>query len=347
MKKDFVFKKYSEEYKEQVIDLLETLWQFNREKRLAYFKWKFEDNPYTQEPMAFIALDGNKVVAFRGYMVQPMVFENLQFMEASLADTVTHSNYRRMGLFKSLTNFSISEISKMGNIYVSLNSSSGGPTLNGYLSLGWVPLIKREHLFKFSLIGILKYLFRIKGLKESVYTNKYLKDGRIEITDVLRAEDMVQIPYKKDKITHNRDLQYYSWRLKNPISKYIYCYKYKKSGEINAYIVLKEIRYGKYDLIDYNYLEKNSLKELLSVFTKKMSPFYILYWSVNPGSLLSREKYKFGFYSLNFILSKIKKFRKPPFLVRSFNSDSIDLNLYTSIRDINQWNLFKIIGDEI
>ena len=135
MKKIFIFKKYSEEYKEQIIDLLEILWHFDRKKRILYFKWKFEDNPYSNEPLAFIALDGEKVVAFRGYMVQPMIFGNIQFLEASLADTVTHSDYRRMGLFKSLTNFSISEISKMNNIYISLNSSSGGPTLNGYLSL--------------------------------------------------------------------------------------------------------------------------------------------------------------------------------------------------------------------
>lgn len=343
MKKDFVFKKYSEEYKEQVIDLLETLWQFNREKRLAYFKWKFEDNPYAQEPMAFIALDNDKVVAFRGYMVQPMIWGNIQFLEASLADTVTHGNYRRMGLFKSLTNFSISEISKMGNIYVSLNSSSGGPTLNGYLSLGWVPLVRREYLFRFSNLGILKYVFRIKS-KFSSY-KKQLKDGRIEITEDLRVEDLINMPYEKNRITHRREILYYSWRLNNPISKYIYCYKYDNTGNINAYIVFKEIGQKKYDLIDYNYLSEKDIKNTLSIFVKKVSPFYILYWTVNPNSLLNKKSFRFKFYSLNFILNKFSKFRMPPFLVRPF--DCIDPNLKSSIRDIRQWNLYKIIGDEI
>lgn len=344
MKKIFIFKKYSEEYKEQIIDLLEILWHFDRKKRILYFKWKFEDNPYTNEPLAFIALDGEKVVAFRGYMVQPMIFGNIQFLEASLADTVTHSDYRRMGLFKSLTNFSISEISKMNNIYISLNSSSGGPTLNGYLSLGWVPLIRREYLFRFSSWGILKYLFGVKP--RYPLCKKQLKDGgRIEITEELKVENLVSMPYDKNKFTHRREALYYSWRLSNPISRYIYCYKYDNIGNINAYIILKEIGRGKYDLVDYNYLTERDVKNLLSIFVKKVEPFYILYWTVNPDSLLSKRAIRFRFYSLSFILNKFQKFRMPPFLVRPF--DSIDSNVKCSISNIHQWNLFKIIGDEI
>ena len=153
------------------------------------------------------------------------------------------------------------------------------------------------------------------------------------------------MPYEKDKITHRREVLYYSWRLDNPISKYIYCYKYDNTGNINAYIILKEIGRGKYDLIDYNYLTEEDIKSTLSIFVKKIAPFYVLYWTVNPDSLLSKSPYSFRFYSLSFILNKFQKFRMPPFLVRPF--DCIDPELKSIISNIHQWNLFKIIGDEI
>lgn len=343
MKKKFVFKKYSSEYKNQVIDLLKILWHFDRENRLAYFKWKFEDNPYTKAPLAFIALDGEKVVAFRGYMVQPFVFNDSRFLDASLANTVTHEDYRRMGLFKLLTSFSVSEIAKMENIYISLNSSSGGPTLKGYLDLGWIPLVRRDNLFKTSILGILKYLFKI--VESPLCVEKITRDEKIEITNTLRVADIVNMSCERGKITHERSIVYYSWRLRNPMSEYTYCYKYDKGGVLKSYIILKKIGYRKYDLIDYNYTIETELNRLLSVFNRKINPLYILNWTVNTNSVLYRKKFRYGFFSLSFVLGKFKKFNKPPFLVKSF--DNIDPDLESFVRDVHEWNLFKIIGDEI
>ena len=74
MKKEFTYKKYSPEYKEQVLELLGNLWDFSDDMKHKYFKWKFEDNPYTDEVEGYIALDGDKVVAYRGCMIEPIRF---------------------------------------------------------------------------------------------------------------------------------------------------------------------------------------------------------------------------------------------------------------------------------
>ncbi len=341
MKKNFIYKKYSSEYKEQVIDLLEILWNFERNKRLSYFKWKFEDNPYTDEPLAFIALDGNKVVAFRGYMVQPLVYNGKTFFNASLADTVTHQDYRRMGLFKGITHYSISEISKNDAICMSLNSSSGGPTLQGYLDLGWIPLADRNNIFRFSLRGILSYLFKEKEV--SYNYNKILRNGRIVITTELKANEVIGLAYDEDMITHERSSVFYNWRLSNPIAEYIYAYNYNVKNELVAYAVLKKIGYKKFDLIDYNYKEKSALKQVLTILTNYIKPIYILWWTVNPNSILNLKSFYFKFIALDVVLSRWGKFKRPPLLVRSFINNKLSKECYSSMH----WNLYKIIGDEV
>ena len=87
---EFIYRKYRIEDKNQVIDLLQHLWDYDASKRVRYFEWKFEQNPYTNDPLAYVAVDGDKVVAFRGYMVIPVQIDNRDYLCAVLADTVTH-----------------------------------------------------------------------------------------------------------------------------------------------------------------------------------------------------------------------------------------------------------------
>ena len=104
---EFTFRKYKEEDREQVIKLLKHLWKFSDNDKHKYFDWKYTQNPYTQTPMGFVALDKDKIVAFRGYMIQPMHYKENVFLNASLADTVTDPDYRRKGLFSKITEYSI------------------------------------------------------------------------------------------------------------------------------------------------------------------------------------------------------------------------------------------------
>lgn len=338
MNKDFLLKKYSSEYKDRVIELLDGLWHFDKEEKLRYFKWKFEDNPFTDDVVGFIALDGDKVVAFRGYMVQPMRFGNIKFLNAQLADTVTDPNYRRMGLFKAITQFSINELEKDHRFGTSLNSSSGGPTLGGYLKLDWKPLSEREHIFRMSMLGIIRKLtHRIKVFEES---EKIKSDLKFVLSKENEPEQIASIPFEYNRISHDHVSKYYDWRLKNPHNKFVYAYLYCKENLI-AYYVLNDLGKGRYDIIDFNGINDSSLKILLNYFCRKTSPLYVTLWTVGKNNVIYRNKSKFGFVPLNILLRHIKSFRKPPFLVRKFNDFEINMMDQTS------WNLNKIIADEV
>lgn len=339
MKKEFSYEKYSPKYKGQVIKLLDNLWRFNDDEKLDYFKWKFEDNPYTEDVEGYIALDGDKVVAFRGYMIQPMRVNDFEFLNAQLADTVTHPDYRRRGLFQSITQFSLSELEKNPHIRVSLNSSSGGPTLGGYLKLGWVPFSEREHLFRFTLYGMLSKLlhscYEFKNVCIDSDNKKYV------ITEECRAEELASIPYEYVNASHLHDEKYFRWRLSNPRNKFVYAYLYE-DGKLTAYVILVYLGAGRYDIVDFNSTKSVKLRELISIFCGNLHPLYISLWTVGKSNAIFKSSSKFGFHNLNFLLNRFKRFKKPPFLLRH-----IGMRHSQESNSSCKWDLYKIIADEI
>lgn len=338
MKKEFVFKRYNPQYKKQVIDLLDGLWHFDREEKLRYFKWKYEDNPFTDDVAGFIALDGEKVVAFRGYMVQPMRMGNMDFLNAQLADTVTDSNYRRMGLFRSITQFSINELEKDRRFGVSLNSSSGGPTLNGYLKLDWRPLSEREHLFRISFNGLVRrFIRRVRPFEEAEEKKSNLS---FILSKENRPKEISSLPFDYSRISHSHTTEYYDWRMRNPHNKFVYAYLYRDEA-LTAYYILVDLGGGRYDIVDFNGTDKKSLRQLLDFFCRKTAPLYISLWTVGKTNVIYQNRSAFGFLPLNAVLRHLRNFKKPPFLVRGFNDRGVD------IYEENAWNINKIIADEV
>lgn len=58
---------YRSELTSEVTGLLNDFWGGDPEVNRAYLRWKHEDNPYTDRPLAFVAAHGGKVRGFRGY----------------------------------------------------------------------------------------------------------------------------------------------------------------------------------------------------------------------------------------------------------------------------------------
>lgn len=335
---EFVYTKYRPKYKKQVIDLMQYLWNFERSLWKPYFEWKFEANPYSDEPLAFVALDGEKVVAFRGYMIIPVQIEERRYLCAVLADTVTHGDYQRKGLFSGVTKYSIQEIEKDNRFLISLNSSSGGKTLYGYLKLGWKPFCEREHLFRFTWSGIIRKFIA----KSNDCNNRTTSEDGFSISDVCNAEDIVAMPFFYNELTHQREEKLYQWRFLNPKETYKFAYSYDKQGHLISYVVMYKIAADKWDIIDFNTTDKKDLRKLLNWVCKCLKPLYILLWTVSKSNVLYKSYFQFGFVPFNKVLRLIKKFRKPPFLIREFNP------IEHSIMDKPmKWNLFKLVADEI
>lgn len=344
---DFVFRKYKGEDKEQVLALLgANLWHFPHEERLAYFNWKYEQNPYTEAPLGFVCVDGNKIIAFRGYMLQPICINDSIYYNAALADTVTDANYRRMGLFSRITKYSIEELEKEPRIVVSTNSSSGGPTLNGYLKLGWQPLTERKNLFSFSW----RSLFPKKDIDKEWC--KMGENYRILLSTRYQATEMSALAIEqtcKKLISVHTDNDYIRWRFENPQAEYFYAYYYENES-LTAYLAVKRIGERKFDIVDFHSQSPRQLRRLVNSLHRWLHPLFILDWMVNKNDAINHSPSSFGFVNLNFILKRIKKFNVPPFLVRTTKADQQDCDWILEdidMRDKQNWCLHKIVADEI
>ena len=336
----FIYRKYRIEDKNQVVDLLQHLWDYDASKRLRYFEWKFEQNPYTIDPLAYVAVDGDKVVAFRGYMVIPVQIDNRDYLCAVLADTVTHPDYQRKGLFSGVTNYSIKEILKDERYLISLNSSSGGKTLKGYTKLEWVPFCEREHLFRFTWKGIINKIISISVPELQQETSS--DEGKYLLSDTCDALSISSMPFKYTRLSHKRDYNLYKWRFYNPNATYKFAYSYDQSGELRSYLILFKISDDKWDLIDFNTIDSKDLKALFKWTCRHLQPLFILLWTVSKTNIIYQSYSKFGFIPLNRILRLFKKFQKPPFLVREFNTLE-----HKIMDDPSKWDLYKLVADEI
>ena len=63
----YEIKLYQADLMSQVVNLLPYLWGENHGQNLSYFKWKYHENPFTDNPLGIVTLYKGKVVGFRGY----------------------------------------------------------------------------------------------------------------------------------------------------------------------------------------------------------------------------------------------------------------------------------------
>lgn len=345
---ELIFRRYKHEDKEQVLALLgNVLWDFPYEERLAYFGWKYEQNPYTDSPLGFVCIDGEKVIAFRGYMLQPLSFAGEIFFCAASGDTVTDSNYRRMGIFSRMTQYSLEELEKENRILAITNSSSGKTISTGLLKLGWYPLTKRGHLFSFSW----RSFFPKREI--SYFSDCKIREIRIELSTECKAIEMGNLALSRipsNLISVHTDETYANWRYTNPHAQYIFVYYYQQE-KLKAYLVLKKIGNRKYDIVDYQCETIRQLRTLLSEVHRRVHPLYILNWVVNRNDVINKVPMRLGFINLDFVLKRIEKFRFPPFLIRTTKVCQSDqdwmLAAGVEMRNILNWNLNKIVADEM
>ena len=78
---------YRTELNEQIVDLMQYLWEGDREANLSYFDWKYIDNPSTEQPLGIAALYKGRVAGFRGYFASKWFIGNKDKKNTSVKTT--------------------------------------------------------------------------------------------------------------------------------------------------------------------------------------------------------------------------------------------------------------------
>lgn len=330
------YKPFETNYLDQVLVLLEPLWGYlSLEERKVYFKWKYIQNPNIKNTTAYIALDEelNKVIAFRGYFALKFTLNNKELLFNVFSDAVVHMDYRRKGVFKKLTEFSLNKLSSVKQNRVIYSISSNSYANNSHLNQKSVKLTTKKTLYKFKYLNY-KTKLNIEYSKKCDYNEiKFLYKSLIN----------------KNKFYFSYDAEQLLWRYNNPITHYNFIYVRKNDAKLSCYLSYYKIDSTRVHVIDYIYEDVNDFKAALSYLEKKEKNL------LTQIEVFSSEediffKQLLGFKPFN-LLKKI--FKKPivndilvrplpfEFTLENWKIDDID------IREIKNWHLTLICSDGI
>lgn len=340
--------KFSIQYKQDTINLLQHMWSdLTKEERTKRFEWRYEKNPFSDQPKIFIAISNDKVVGFRAFVVQNFVIKEQLVKVFSPADAIVNPDFRRMGIFKNLNDRFIemikNEYSKEECLI--LNLSSNQYSTPGCLKHGWS---KTTDIKKYAYKVYVTNLLRTKLFKNKTHvwgrfeekTSKY----DIEISSNIYSKELGEFWQKhrnNEKFTNQRDCSFFEWRYTQESSNYCFAYL-RKDNNLIAYIILKKIKNYQVTMEEYNFINPKAFKLLINKVVKRNKISILRTKIVNDYQASSLKK--FGFFVENQLFLKIVQKKRLPVLVRPnvINPQAQDFLYYGfDIRDAENWEIFQ------
>lgn len=227
---------------EQIVELEKELWKGKTSEEIyEIFAWKY---PFDSNLInGFIALDGNRIVGFRGFFIQDYINNGRIFPIAVLGDAVVHPDYQRRGIFSRLTIKAIDYYTTSPVNYI-LALSSNSKSATGNIKMGWESFLRKEYRIGISTSNMCLGFLKHKSIAR-------LNDFEIEViqrTEIDRwAHELDMFCKPLDGcgcVSLRRDCHYWTWRFANPDWKACLAVL-RKNGQINGVIAfLPEKRKG-------------------------------------------------------------------------------------------------------
>lgn len=117
---------YDPAHKEKVAVLQTHLWTRDVGLATRYFRWKYEENPYSKEPLIYLAFQGSELVGMRGFygakweLGQPREVHTVLVAD----DFVISPQHRDRGLVTLIMNAAFEDLAQRGHKHV-FNLSGG------------------------------------------------------------------------------------------------------------------------------------------------------------------------------------------------------------------------------
>jgi len=337
--------KYTSEYKRDLIELLKHLWLTkNYIERERKFEWRYENNPYTVEPLIYLALYGEKVIGFRAFVVQKFIFNVSKSINVlSPADAIVLNEYRRSGIFSMLNTALLKEMSN--SLYMNsliLNLSSNRYSTPGYIKQKWQATngIKR-HCFKFSLFSFLCFVFKNTRPNKNILLNK--RNTCIELSDKLLIDELVlfnDINRDANKISNIHDKNYFSWRYPGINEKHLFVY-YRINNKLVGYLIVLRVSDIQYSILEYSANSNRIVKQMIEKLMNHNRIPVLRSWVLSEKDKKELKKCGFYFEPVR-ILQFFGKKRLPvlvrPVIITDSNNDFFIDDM--DIRDINNWQVY-------
>lgn len=194
-------KQYKTGDEAQILELFKLA--FNKEMTPEYWKWRFQDNPFTKDIMIHLMWDGDKMVGHYAICPIEMVIDGEVCMTAFSMTTMTHPEYNGRGIFTQLSS----------SLYEELK------TQHGYKMVWGFPNNNSHYAFiknlKWNNVATLPMLSLSKAKLKAVENLQYSVVGAFD--EGLASK--LNTTSKKIKI--NKTADYLNWRYNsNPFAEY-------------------------------------------------------------------------------------------------------------------------------
>ena len=339
-----------------VVDLLQDFWQADAETRRAYLRWKYEENPYAETPLALAAIFQGLIVGFRGYFATRwhVPGESLETIVLSPGDTFVHPDHRRSGLSVAMGKMAMTSYSEKYIIF--LNLSATKPSVPGYLRMGFAPLALKSYMNRYSLAGLIRLVLGPSGGK--TWEKRVTRPGQygdIWVSDQPWVDDMRHVVSNSGiavgKVALQQDRTFFGWRFLNRRNQYIFFYE-KSKGLTTGYMVLRLTSGGRRGyVIDLAAPDIRSVDNMLHVVVRKGGCDIISIYEYSLNDDLRRVFKQHGFVVGGVMRMLEKKKRGEwPLLVRPVNPDYVEADWYYGGRDLRKmenWHIKEICSDGV
>ncbi len=264
--------RYGPEFRDRVLRLQTRLWSSDLSVNDAYLRWKHEQNPYTKEPLIFLAVCGDEVVGMRTFFGTEWQVGSPEerFVALYADDFAIAPEHRNRGLVSKIMRKAFDDLAD-GPWEWAVNLSAGSVTLLASLSAGWRRIVLMEPLGRrarpAALLGRAhRWLSRRalwKGLPARILADAaglrspFARIDRAIERDAGRlapgitalrsapseamAELVARLPWD-GRIRHVRDARYLDWRYRNPQRDYRFLLWRRE--RVEGYLVLQTRRDG-------------------------------------------------------------------------------------------------------
>lgn len=357
---DYEIKFYRPEYILEISDVQKYLYGLDRDTNVKYFRWKYEENPFSDGPLGVVAIYEGRFVGFRGFFASKWCIGDSEdtIVMLSSSDVCVHPEHRRKGLFKAMTRLFVNKYSE-SDYSGYINLSSNQYSIPCDMKMGWVNIATRKELRLCGLAGLIKYMLTQKaGFKLKGFDLKFGRFGKVEVTDKPNFEAMKSV-FKKQiegscKITLLRDVNFFKWQFRNNLKKYIFCY-FWEGESVTGYIVLAICRYSpentnKAGIIDFAQAQEDALDKIIEHIVNEKRTNIFDVWDYGTEESLVSDFRNHKFSSDNLTLKVQQRLRgKRYLLVRPMKKDynEKDCLIHSlDIRNPNNWDIKEICSDD-
>jgi GNAT superfamily N-acetyltransferase len=256
---DYEFVPYRPDLDAEIVRLQAHLWGDDPGRNAAYLRWKYEDNPYFDEPLLQLARCRGELVGMRG------MFGTLWQVDTGGSchplpyadDFVILPEHRNRGLAGRILQAGFAEARRRGYSFA-VNLSAGPITFVSSLAAGWrsaglyrqlehcrpkpAPVRRLEALLperlRRRIAGVARRLAAGNAFDRLDRAGEEASPVAVERQP--RPESMAKLVRRlpwDGRIRHVRDERYLSWRFRNPLHEYRFLFA--GEGDLRGYLVLQ------------------------------------------------------------------------------------------------------------